>query len=342
MKQQVDNLIANILLDEGAVYLPEVGSLVMLRHPAELLSKKAIQRPYRELTFSRERQGESISSHIAEVAKVTEERAIDIYGEWLSQSLHNNTLTIGGVCIIEGDKVQINEQFDKAANPDGCNILPLKPRKNPWTATLITLFIGGAICGAGHYFYSEGALDKLINRHNVAAVTEVEVAPTVETPIVETEVKDSTLHVEIEPMPTDSTMVDVRDTIAIATVIIEDDTSADSVVTVDPIAQTPQKKIEPTAKPAKRSTSQNAKIPSVRRGYSYAVWGVYDKLQNAKETRAWLKRKFPSLKVVVYRYDKRYMVAIYSSTSRDACARKVKSWKAKLSSFKNVWVYTRQ
>lgn len=327
MKQQVDNLIANVLLNEEAVYMPEVGSLVMLRHPAELLSKRSIQQPFRELTFSRERQGESIISYIAEVTKVTEERASDIYGEWLSQSLHNNTLTIGGVCIIEGDKVQIDKQFDKAANPDGCNILPLKPRKNPWTATLITLFIGGAICGAGHYFYSEGALDQLINRHNATTIAEVEVAPIVETPIVETLRKDTTLHVEIEPMPTDSTIVaEVRDTIAIATVTI---------------AENPQEEVRPTAKPTRRATPQNAKIPSVRRGCSYAVWGVYDKLQNAKETRAWLKRKFPSLKVVVYRYDKRYMVAIYSSTSRDACVRKVKSWKAKLSSFKNVWVYTR-
>ena len=65
MKQQVDNLIANTLLDEGEVYLPQVGTLILYRHSAKLLSSTELQRPYRELRLTREERGESITTFIA-------------------------------------------------------------------------------------------------------------------------------------------------------------------------------------------------------------------------------------------------------------------------------------
>ena len=85
MKQQIDNLIANTLLDEKEVYLPNIGSLILRRNSAKRLSSKKLQRPYYELTFTSEERGVNIVLLISKVANVSEERAADIYAEWLEQ-----------------------------------------------------------------------------------------------------------------------------------------------------------------------------------------------------------------------------------------------------------------
>jgi hypothetical protein len=105
MKQQIDKLIANALLDEGEVYLPGKGSLILRRHAAKLLSSSKLQTPYRELTFTPEERGTSLITLISKIANVSEERASDIFNEWISQSTRvqsptRNTLVIYGVATI--------------------------------------------------------------------------------------------------------------------------------------------------------------------------------------------------------------------------------------------------
>ena len=78
MKQEVDKLIVNLLLDEGEVYLPNVGTLILRREPSKLLSNRLLQRPYRELRLTKEERGGNIVFHIARVAGISQERASDI------------------------------------------------------------------------------------------------------------------------------------------------------------------------------------------------------------------------------------------------------------------------
>ena len=96
MKQQIDNLIANTLLDERELYLPTVGTLILSRQAATLLSKKMLQPPFYQLRFTTEERGVSIISCISRVASVSLERASDIYDEWLSLSLRDGVVTING------------------------------------------------------------------------------------------------------------------------------------------------------------------------------------------------------------------------------------------------------
>ena len=92
MKQQIDNLIANKLLDGEEVYLPNIGSLILYRHPAKRLSSKKLQRPYHELRLTSEERGVNILVLISKIAGVDEERASDIYTEWLTQSQRNGPI----------------------------------------------------------------------------------------------------------------------------------------------------------------------------------------------------------------------------------------------------------
>jgi len=161
MKQQVDNLIANTLLDEGEVYLPEVGTLILYRHSAKLLSKRELQRPYRELRLTKEKRGNSITAYISHITGVSAERASDIYAEWLAQSLRNGVLTINGLCTIEGGKITTDKTFEDMANPKGRGTVKVNPRINYFIYIIAGLCMGFALGIAGYVLYTNGTLDTL-------------------------------------------------------------------------------------------------------------------------------------------------------------------------------------
>ena len=103
--------------------------------------------------------------------------------------------------------------------------------------------------------------------------------------------------------------------------------------------------VEQPIEEAATSAEPIAEGPSIlpmQKGSSYAVWGVYNELQNAENAVNWLSTRIPEIDGVnIYDYDGRYMVALCKSASRSECGRKVSAWKAEHISCKNVWVYTR-
>ena len=169
MKQQIDFLIANTLLDEGEVYLPEVGTLILYRHAAKLLSRKELQRPYRELRLTKEQRGESLLSHISKIASVSEERALDIYAEWLVQSLRNRVLTINGLCVVENNNIIATDKtFELMANPNGRGVVKINPRTNYFIYIIAGLCMGFALGIAGYVLYTNGTIDNLLAKQKVA------------------------------------------------------------------------------------------------------------------------------------------------------------------------------
>ena len=296
MKQQVDKLIANLLLDEGEIYLPKVGSLILYRHAAELQSSKILLAPYRELRLTKEERGVNIATHISRIANVSTERANDIYTEWLDQSLRNDILTIEGVCSIEKGDISTDKTFEDMVNPQGRKKIKVNPRTNYFIYVVAGLCMGFALGIAGYILRTNGTLDKLFaEQYNAPVIAEsCEVAPQ---PIVE----------EVVEQPTEQLVIESQ--------------AAESQTTQEP---------------------EGLAMSQLKKGSSYAVWGVYNELQNAENAVAWLATRVPNIDSVnIYDYDGRYMVALCETTSRSECGRKVSAWKAEHTSFKSVWVYTR-
>lgn len=172
MKQQVDNLIANTLLDEGEVYLPEVGTLILVRHTAKLLSKRELQCPYRELRLTKEQRSASITAHISTITGVSVERASDIYTEWLAQSLRNNILKISNLCAIEDNKITTEKAFEDMANPKGRGTVKINPRTNYFIYIIAGVCMGFALGIAGYVLHSNGTLDNLFAKQKIAPASE--------------------------------------------------------------------------------------------------------------------------------------------------------------------------
>ena len=172
MKQQVDNLIANTLLDEGEVYLPEVGTLILVRHTAKLLSKRELQRPYRELRLTKEQRGVNLQSHISAITGVSAERASDIYAEWLAQSLHNDILQINGLCTIANGIITTDKTFEDMANPQGRGSVRVNPRTNYLIYIIAGLCMGFALGIAGYVLHTNGTLENLFAKKSIAPASE--------------------------------------------------------------------------------------------------------------------------------------------------------------------------
>lgn len=311
MKQQVDRLIANMLLDEGAVYMQGVGTLILYRCAAKLLSAKLLQSPYRELRYTKEQCGESLSAHISRVANVSTERAGDIYAEWLEQSLRNDVLTIEGVCCIENGNVTTSQTFEDMANPNGRGTVKVNPRTNYFIYIVAALCMGFALGIAGHVLYTNGLLENLFVKRGIAPPSEA---------------FEGFYNVDLESA--EPAVVAVPEEPVVAQPVVEES------VIEQPVEETP---VEEIVAPIE------SVVKPIKNGKSYAVWGVYKELQNAKNAINWLSTRIPEIKgVAIYDYYGRYMVALCESSSRSECARNVSSWRAKHVSCKSVWVYTNQ
>ena len=304
MKQQVDNLIANTLLDEGEVYLPEVGTLILYRHSAKLLSKRELQRPYRELRLTKEKRGNSITAYISHITGVSAERASDIYAEWLAQSLRNDILQINGLCSITQGKITTDKTFEDMANPNGRGTKKINPRSNYFIYIMSGLCIGFALGIAGYVMYSNNMFDNLFAKERIAPASEA-----------------------FKELPSEPTAQPV------------DVATEESIATTEPTVAEPIN--EPVAESSVESIADSSILP-MHKGSSYAVWGVYNELANAQDAKAWLAARFPEIEANVYQYDERYMVALCELPSRSECGRKVSAWKSQHNSFQSVWVYTRE
>lgn len=326
MKQQIDKLIANTLLDEDEAYLPKVGTLILYRHATKRLSSTKLQPSYRELKFTSEERGVNIVMHISKVANVSAERASDIYNEWFEQSLRNDVLTIGGVCTIQKGRVDSDNTFENMINPKGREIAKINPRPNYILYILLGMLVGFVLGAYGFYHYANGSFDNLLKGQSIIPTSEVLMGTPSEvvTPIEKEVVAEPTTATE---QPTEEVKEEEEQTTEPAV-----EQPAES--TTEPVAEpTVQPTSEPTAKP---------EIAKLEKGYSYAVWGVYRELKNAEEAIEWLAEKLPDTKGCIYRHGKKYyMVTLFEFPSRSQCQQKVAAWKKEhRNSSRYVWVHT--
>lgn len=376
MKQQIDNLIANTLLNEGGVYLPGKGSLILRRHAAARLSSKKVQPPYRELEFTTEECGVSLITLISKTANVSEERASDIFTEWLSkssrvQSPTRRSLIISGVCTIatfevesrstnnsyRGEKSEIttDQKFEDMVNPKGRKAKSVAPRPKYFIYIMAGLCVGVALGVCGTHFYVNGTFDELLSKQNLI--------PTSKQLIAHSEEVSPIAGHEVEPIvkPTIEPIEVVNEALA-TDVNAENNTEAST----EPAAQTEQivdiaekpaevveqpaePVVEPTPEPAVEKPAEpvaqkpaKLEIKYTKKGYSYAVWGIFRDLENTKKAIARLAEEHPTIECKLYHYGAQHLLTIYEAPSRTECNDKVSAWQKKYKSFHKVWVHTQK
>ncbi len=309
MKKQIDTIIFNTLRKGRDLYLPSVGTLVVRRASAERSSKHRVEAPYREVVFTGENRGVSLIDIIVLIASVTQERALDIYSQWLQQSQTDGVVTIGGVGVVRDRQFIAEKSFAEKMNPSR-KFVALPSRSHKTLYAFVALCVLVAVGVGGYMLYSNGALQSVRSVANQEQVAEESQSTLIE----------PTASSEQEP-------TSAQETVTAPSVASEQSAVAVQELVVEQAVVSPH------------TTDAYTLLP-MSAGYSYAVWGVYSERANAERYMRAVKSRFSDLESHIYIYGERYMVAVYERPSRSECVRLVARLKSRDAAFKDMWVYT--
>lgn len=97
MVNEVSKIVYNTLLTHGAVHLPSVGTLYVVRKGATMSGKSRVVAPEYRVDFSSNREALSIVDAIAKCASINNRGAEDIYMLWLDKVRDGDSIEISGV-----------------------------------------------------------------------------------------------------------------------------------------------------------------------------------------------------------------------------------------------------
>ena len=121
MVGEVNKLIFNTLISEGAVYLPDVGVIFLNRIAAAEVARDKVATPRISVQFSSQMKATSLIDVISNVANVDSSQADDIYTRWLDKVRTANGIDIEGIGRVVNKSFVAEEQLLKSLNPLSVN-----------------------------------------------------------------------------------------------------------------------------------------------------------------------------------------------------------------------------
>ena len=189
MVSEVNKIIYNRLVSDGALYIPDVGTLTLLRQPAMYTSRKRIVSPRYFVYFSVDKIADSLVDIIADVASVDVATAEDICLRWLDKVRTEDGLVIEGVGILKSGHFTLDEALESQLCPFGVDYINVTTRRRGWAfaaVACVVLMLGGV--SAWWFMCDTATVEPQIL---VAEEIVVEESQIVETEVVETIVEET-------------------------------------------------------------------------------------------------------------------------------------------------------
>ena len=195
MVNEVNKLLYNTLVNRHEVYLPEVGTLRVVRRAASMGPNHELIPPHFDVEYTSNSSAKSLVNIISAECAVDIQRAEEIYSRWLEKVRTESTLTIEGVGKLQNKSFVADSAFISLFAPVTTPI-KIKRQKNKAaiTAALVATFIGvGVIFGAVAWFFfnespapvAETAEPEVIVTTEIAEVEDITVNEVVEEVILE-------------------------------------------------------------------------------------------------------------------------------------------------------------
>lgn len=189
MVSEVNKIIYNRLVSNGALYIPDVGTLTLLRQPAMYTSRKRIVSPRYFVDFSADKIADSLVDIIADVASVDVATAEDICLRWLDKVRTEDGFTIEGVGILKSGHFTLDEALKSQLCPFGVDYINVTTRRRGWAfaaVACVVLMLG--VVSAWWFMRDTATVEPQIL---VAEEIVVEESQIVETEVVETIVEET-------------------------------------------------------------------------------------------------------------------------------------------------------
>ena len=184
MVNEVNKLIYNTLVVHRAVFLPDVGTLRVVRYSAHMSSKNELIPPRYTIEYSSDKLAKSLIDIISTEADIDITRAEEIYQRWLEKVREGSVVTIDRVGTLRDKSFAVDSDFVRALN---ISSKPISlPRKRKFAPIFISIIIIATICAGGWWYYIHTPNSTDIP---VEIVIEEPIVPVVEIALVEEEIQ---------------------------------------------------------------------------------------------------------------------------------------------------------
>ena len=189
MVSEVNKIIYNRLVSDGALYIPDVGTLTLLRQPAMYTSRKRIVSPRYFVDFTADKIADSLVDIIADVASVDVATAEDICLRWLDKVRTEDGFTIEGIGILKSGHFTLDEALESQLCPFGVDYINVTTRRRGWAFAAVACVVL-ALCGISAWWFMR---DTATVEPQILVAEEIvdEESQIVETEVVETIVEET-------------------------------------------------------------------------------------------------------------------------------------------------------
>ena len=346
MVNEVNKLIFNTLLDAGAIYIPELGTICISHTTARKMFRGRVASPTYSTSFSTACAAVSLTDAISSVAHVDMADAEDIARRWLKKSSTDGRVVIEGVGTISNGSFVADKEFIATLEQTN-KVITLSKGKSSnafaWVASIIVLL---CLCGGvGAYLIYGDNSNKTVENSDLVATNNTS-ETTLPEAIANTETTDTAASDGEAPADTEAeTLISESsnsETAVIAETAIkpnDEEVTAENdspeLVSEEEIAE------EPVAEDATSIDNDASEAPITDWRYAsvrhYVIYGSYSVPSNANNAIRKIMRKNPAAQCKIIKLGNMHAVAVYGSYSRRDCEIFKRNHR---SLYRNAWIHT--
>lgn len=329
MVNEVNKLILNTLVEQGAVYIPNIGTLSIYRTASRKRGSK-LSAPSYSVTYTTECKATSLSSVIMSVANIDEISADDIVERWHKKLSKDGRVVIVGVGTITNGYFSPDSDLIAKLNAHN-ETIRLSGKSSSGKRLWLIPLIAVAFVALGLNLYliftdREPAKQETITADTSTNTLVVENAIIEDKTITTDTTTEEATTEPVEPVTEVANTTEITSAVEEATIVEE---AAPAEVTTTPVQEIDEQQPEQTP----------AEITDWRQlgARHYVIYGSYSNTTNANTAIRKILRRNPAAQCQIIRIGSLHGVAVYGSYNRNDCAIFKRQHR---SLYKDAWIYT--
>ena len=311
MVNEVNKIIFNTLVEQGAIYIPNLGTLSIHSTPSHKRGNRVVP-PTHSVVYTTECKATSLSNVIMTIANIDETNADDIVARWHKKINDNGRVAIDGVGTIANGAFTPNSELIAKLNIGNEPIYlngKVRSSRKWWLIPLIVL----SLVALGLNLYL------LFSRENIEPI-----APSVSTSTDSLVTENTTAEnqqISNDIITTDSSTEETN--------THEEEIANIEVINAEPAPEVTEQEVEQT----------EAKITDWREHDTrhYVIFGSYSTMANANTAIKKIERNNPAAQCKIIRIGTMFGIAVFGSDNHDECNAFKREYRA---IYKDAWIHT--
>lgn len=311
MVNEVNKIIFNTLVEQGAIYIPNLGTLSIHSTPSHKRGNRVVP-PAHSVVYTTECKATSLSNVIMTIANIDKTNADDIVARWHKKLSKDGRVVIEGVGTIANGVFTSNSELIAKLNISNEPIYlngKVRSSRKWWLIPLIVL----SLVALGLNLYLLFSRDKIEPIAPVAN-TSTESLVTENTTAENQQISNDTITTDSSTQETNTHGAEIAN--------IE-------TINAEPAPEITEQEVEQT----------EAKITDWREHDTrhYVIFGSYSTMANANTAIKKIERNNPAAQCKVIRIGTMFGIAVFGSDNHDECTAFKREYRAV---YKDAWIHT--